>query len=445
MTHTKPRALRATALSLAVAGMLLTTSLYAGQINNSNNTAGLLGACGVDNLATADVDESKTTACVGAWNLDNVDVKLVRTADGTEFGTFDKATGAYSAMAIGDSFASYIKDAANTIMAKLTGKVWPVGEPTGIKAVYNDTATKNGKPQNCLINTSYLSAAETGNAATAYLDSATPQPVICSSEFQTHKRFKIAMQPATVDGVLPGAEGKPIDLVFNVASGGGLQPYQVFSKINNYTGVRLKGYKVVVGTGLGASFQSAANQGIENDLHISLGIGEGGSKTGGVFTRDGSDIFDAVEGLATFSHGLFGPQQLPHFPTNGFFDIRTAGFGVVQECSKVGSCATTYIDPVSGVPGLKPYDTIKSTTALPSNYTALFGDWLPSKWQPKGIFWDFDNNPSTDADLVAWWDGTNWRKNNDSGSAIVTDAEFKAWQADKLYAIDDIEDVLNLG
>ncbi|MDO9165754.1 MAG: JDVT-CTERM domain-containing protein, partial [Rhodoferax sp.] len=47
--------------------------------------------------------------------------------------------------------------------------------------------------------------------------------------------------------------------------------------------------------------------------------------------------------------------------------------------------------------------------------------------------------------LVAWWDGTNWRKNNDSGSAIVTDAEFKAWQADKLYAIDDIEDVLNLG
>ncbi len=42
------------------------------------------------------------------------------------------------------------------IMARLSGKDWPVGEPTGIKAVIGDTKTNNGKPQNCLINTSYL-------------------------------------------------------------------------------------------------------------------------------------------------------------------------------------------------------------------------------------------------------------------------------------------------
>ena len=52
------------------------------------------------------------------------------------------------------------------------------------------------------------------------------------------------------------ASDKPIDMVFNVADGGGLKPYQVFSKINNYTGQRLKGYKIVVGTGTGSRLRS---------------------------------------------------------------------------------------------------------------------------------------------------------------------------------------------
>jgi len=429
------------ALSLAIFSMLLASNLHAGVIANTNPDTGsspFNGDCGA---------VGSPTACVGALNLDNVDVTLVRTADGSAFGAFNKVDGTYTAMAAGDSFVSYVKDALGAVMAKLTGKVWPVGEPVGIKAVNGDTAVTKGKPQNCLINTAFMDATASTSGLSAYLDTAHPEPVICSSEFQTHKRFKIAMQPATVDGVANGAEGNGIDLVFNVADGGGLTPYQVFSKINNYTGKRLKGYKIVVGKGLGAGFQSAGALGIADNLHISLGKGEGAT---GANVPNGTDLFDG-DGLATFSHGLFGaPDQ--HFTTNGFFDNRTAGFNVTQFCSQ-GAC-TTYANPFVGGAPLLNSDTIYSTTVLPSNYNgpaaapltaALFNDWLPSVWQPKGIFWDFDSDPTTDADLVAWWDGAAWRKNFDSGFAVVSDAEFKTWAGNPQYAIDDIEDVLNLG
>ena len=438
MTRTKPRALRATALSLAVAGMMLTTSLNAGVINNSNNVASpgdFLGDC----TATPLVPGSTFGACVGALNLNNVQVDLVRVLDGSVFGTFNKTTGDYTPMTVGDSFVSLISDGFNTVMAKLTGKVWPVGEPSGIKAVINDPNVKSGKPANCLINTSFLSATDSGNAAAAYLDTAHPRPVICSSPFQTHKRFKFAMQPATVAGVANGAEGKGIDLVFNVTDDGTLRPYQVFSKIDNYTGKRLKGYKIVVGKGLGAAFKSASTLGIADKLHISVGISEGASN-GSTPVLDGSDIF-AGDGLATFSSGLFGAPD-KHFTVNGFFDSRTTGFNVAQTCS-VLPC-TTYPGPFAGST-LTNSDTIYSTTALPSNYATLFGDWLPSVWQPQGIFWDFDNDPATDADLVAWWDGAVWRKNYDSGFAAVSQAELNTWAQNPLYAIKGVEDVLNLG
>ncbi len=438
MKYTRPRALRASATALAVAGLLLSSNVYAGRITNSNEDqpGRFLGECGA-------VAQNDRTACVGALNLGNVDVEGVAANGASLPGfTFDEGTGVYSTLTPGESFVSSIKTALGDLMAKLTGKIYPVGEPVGIKAVNNDTAVKNGKPANCLINTSFLSPEDTGDATTAYLDSLHPKPVVCSSPFQTHKRFKIAMQPATVDLVANGAESdKPIDLVFNVADGDGLQPYQVFSKINNYTGKRLKGYKIVVGRGTESSFQSASELNIADKLHISLGIGEGATSAG---VPDGTNLFDAEEGLATFSHGLFGAPD-KHFDTNGFFDDTTAGFNVVQGCATPGFCGT-YPNPgfPTGAP-LYESDTIYSTSVLTSNYTTLFGDWLPSTMQPKGIFFDFDSDPTTDADLVAWWDGTNWRKNNDSGFAIVSPTEFNTWANDARYAIDDIEDVLNLG
>ena len=442
MSFNKPSSPQISALNFAIAALLLSTNLHAGVINNSNPdvaSGAFLGDCGT---------VGAPTACVGAMNLNNVDVNLVRLVDGSPFGSFDKTTGAYSTMAVGDSFVSVVKDGLNAVMAKITGKVWPVGEPVGVKAVVDDNAVKKGKPKNCLINTAYMSADDSTSGQSAYLDTAHPEPVICSSPFQTHKRFKIGMQPATVSGVLNGAEGNGIDLVFNVADEvpTALRPYQVFSKINNYTGLRLKGYKIVVGKGVGSGFQSASTLGIADKLHISLGIGEGASGNG---TLDGTNLFDD-DGLATFSHGLFGaPDQ--HFTVNGFFDSRTAGFNVAQTCS-VLPC-TTYPNPYVAGAALINSDTIFSTTVLPSNYNGppgpstatLFNDWLPSIWQPKGIFFDTDGDPTTDAKLVAWWDGATWRKNFDSGFAVVSAVELASWAGNPLYAVDDIEDVLNLG
>ena len=463
--HTQPRALRSSAVSLAIAGMLMVGSVYAGKIDNTNNTDAVnqLGACGVDDLATPDIDESKITACIGAWNLGNVEVRSVKTETGEEAtGLLDYLTGLYKAMVEGDSFVSVVKSAGGDtgeIMARITGKDWPVGEPTAIKAVNGDTKTKNGKPQNCLINSSYLGAKDSASGVDAYLDSANPEPVLCSSGFQSHKRFKVAMQPATVATKANGADGEAIDMVFNVADGGGLTPYQVFSKINNYTDKRLKGYKIVVGTGLGSAFVPASdtmNGGVGADkLHISLGIGEGGTTTGGggggsVFTPDGSDLFDVADGLANFSYGLFGKAIPPkdgepsRFPNNGFFDDTRAGFDVEQSCAS-GTCATVPNPADANFPALIQSDTIASTNAFASNYTTLFGDWLPSKWEPSGVFFDDDNDPNTDAVLQAWWDGSQWMGNNDGGFTPIPQATLESWGQDPLYAISKIEDVLNLG
>lgn len=434
---------RASAVSLAIAGMLMAGNLCAGVINNSNpDTASgaFRGDCGT---------VGAPSVCVGAWNLGNVEVKLLRLIDGTQFGTFSEVTGNYTPMVVGDSFASFISDGDNAskLMGKVSGKVWPVGEPTGIKAVTGDTKASKGKPQNCLINTSFLGVKDSTSLLSAYLDTAHPEPVICSSNFQTHKRFKVAMLPGTVDGVADGAVGAGIDMVFNVTDGGGLKPYQVFSKINNYTGKRLKGYKIVVGRGLGTAFQSASDLGIADKLHISLGVSEGATGSAQNPTYNGFNLFDN-DGLATFSHGLFGSPD-EHFDVNGFFDTRTAGFDVEQICTAAltGSpvtCPTGYSGP-NGIATLINSDTIYSTTTLQSNYAAQFGDWLPSIWQPKGIFFDDDGDPTTDAKLTAWWDGTAWRKNNDSGFAVVSATELNTWAANPLYAADDIEDVLNLG
>lgn len=254
------------------------------------------------------------------------------------------------------------------------------------------------------------------------------------------------MQPATTDGVASG-DGKPIDLVFNSTDDGNINPYQVFSKINNYTGKRLAGYKIEIGEGTGAGFQTAAELGVSDQLYLSLGIGEDATTTpaGNLFTSDG---------LATFSHGLFGPIELPHFANPGFFSNTTAYYSVSASCAPTTAqptCPTT----TAGEPAS---DTIYSSSVLSANYTHLFGSWLPSDWAPKGIFFDDDNDPTTDAKLVAWWDGTQWlMPSKDTNGNTVYDAngytvftpvpaaELAAWVSDPLYTEDVIEDVLNLG
>ncbi|MFA0066744.1 hypothetical protein BCU83_01835 [Vibrio breoganii] len=444
-------------MGLTFLSLLFAANAYAAIIQNSNvdtSPDAFIGDCGVP---------GELTACIGGWNLDNVDVVL-RYEDGLEFGSFDEDSGIYSLMTYGDYFESSVNGDEGQVMARITGKDWPVGEPNAIKIVTGDSDVSHGKPQNCIIGSSFLSPDNSDIEDANFLDSTHPQPVICSSPFQTHKRFKVAMLPASVDDIDSG-DGHGIDLVFNVQDETidpeaedqiALRSYQVFSKINNYTGRRLSGYKLVIGTGRGSEFKSASESNIEDRLHLSLGRGEGASGGHENLVYDGSDIFES-DSLATFSHGLFGAPD-KHFTSNGFFDMRTAGFDVLQGCVSTadGACAS-YSNPMTeeGQPELMASDMIYSTSALASHYHETLGvieglplgEWLPSKWQPKAVFFDEDNDPETDATLIAWWDGNNWRGNYDEGFPVIDQAEID-WLAanpNGLYEMGDIEDVLNLG
>ncbi|GEM79324.1 choice-of-anchor F family protein [Vibrio superstes] len=443
------------AMGLTFSSLFFVANAYAAIIQNSNSDTlpdAFIGDCGVP---------GELTACVGGWNLDNVDV-ILRDEDGLEFGSFNEASGIYSLMTYGDNFESLVNGDEGQVMARITGKDWPVGEPSAIKIVTGDSEVSHGKPQNCIIGSSFLSPDNSEIEDANFLDSAHPQPVICSSSFQTHKRFKVAMLPASVEDIDEG-DGHGIDLVFNVQDEVvdieaeiALRSYQVFSKINNYTGRRLSGYKVIVGTGRGGEFKSASETGISNVLHLSLGKGEGASGGHDKLVYDGSDIFESDK-LATFSHGLFGAPD-KHFTSNGFFDMRIAGFDVQQGCvsTAIDACAG-YPNPMTdgGLPELMASDMIYSTAALDSHYHETlgiieglpFGEWLPSKWQPSAVFFDDDNDPETDPTLMAWWDGNNWRGSYDEGFPVIDQSEID-WLAanpNGLYEMGEIEDVLNLG
>ncbi len=227
------------------------------------------------------------------WNLDNnVEVVLNGTQGvvGDALNSwFDELTGDYNFATDSDfSYVANVDDAAGTPMGIVLAKDWPIGEPAGIKIVNDDAGVKPPKPANCIMATSYL--------ADHYLDSDDPQQVTCSGPFQSHKRYKLAMLPTSVDG--SGVEG--IDLVFNVEAEAGSRQYQIFQKINNWTDGRLEGFRVQVGVGVGASFITASAAGA--DLTISVP----------------TEIWTADQ-LAVFSAGLFGPLD-KHTGSVGFFD-----------------------------------------------------------------------------------------------------------------------------
>jgi len=384
------------ALALATAvTMLLSSNIQAGQI--------VTDAPEGEELKTA-VSEANKQFGFGGWNLDNVDVNIVNALDYAEIvGSFDPVAGTYTAMALEDTFESVITTGGE-VRGLLHGKDYPVGEPSGIKVINGDTETKNGKPANCIMTSSYLESGYLG---------AGNKPVLCSSHFQSHKRFKINLQASTVEGVTSGL-GFPVDISFNLEAGDtSTQRYQVLQKINNYTGKRLDGYKVEV---------LDANGLVNPALTLSEGIGE---KPGDVGEPNG-DIWD-VDQMANFSHGLWGPID-KHFAEDGFFDNKRVFF-----TPTVADNSISYTGPMQG-----------------GNYQALFGNWLTAEWAPTGIFWDDDMNPETDATLVAFWgdptgSGTNtWHKGNSDIWAVATEEDLLVWTGE-WYSEGEVEDVLNLG
>lgn len=417
-----------------MAAMLLGSSAYAGKI------------IGVDaNASYVETTPLPTQHGFGGWNFGNVDVRIVHVDDFfTKIGDFNTTTGVYDVMDYNQSFESEIYNiveynaisgntVGTTVMAHLHGKDWPVGEPAGIKIVNNDKSS-NGKPENCIMTTSYLDANASGqNEPSGYLDADNPRPTLCSSPFQTHKRFKVNILPTTVEGVVPeiNGTGKPIDIVFNLAGDPDttVRRYEVLQKINNYTGMRLNGYTVEV-----------LDENGTNNPALTLSLGEGENNT----TDPVSDIWDN-EDMANMSHGLWGPYEVHDGELrfdNGFFDYKRAYYPVTLSDDN--------------------YTISYAGDMLGGNYQAIFGNWLPSDWAPYGIFFDTDQNPLTDAKLMAFYgkapgyteDG--WYKrtvvyNPDTPEvtpvytwSLATEADFLEWSGEWYY-VDIVEDVLNLG
>jgi hypothetical protein len=378
-----------TALALAVAAASL--GVQAGKIVSVPSATGAAG--------------------FGGWNLDNVEVILNGTGS-----SYNEETGAYVFGPDSDfTYVAHVDDGDDTVTGYVLAKDWPVGEPSGIKVI-NDDLEVNSKPENCIMATSYLED--------HYLDSADPQQVVCSSGFQTHKRFKVAMLPETVDGT--GSES--VDLVFNVEAEAGSRNYQIFQKINNWTDQRLQGFTLQVGCGVGDDFDTVAADHLGN-LNISVP----------------SSIWSATQ-LANFSSGLFGPLD-QHTGEYGYFDRTTRAGFYIDEYVADGDQPLTH--------------TLTATTTLGSAYSDVpagagpqanqFGPWLPNSMLPYGIFFDDDGNPETDAALLGWYgynpatSALGWMNGAEHGFSAIPDETIIAWGGNLLYTMGEIDDLVNVG
>jgi len=379
----------------------------------------------------------------GGWNLDNVEV--VVSGDGSSYneetGNYffsDDSDGTYFAEVYDQVFGVDAASPTGGLMGYVLAKDYPVGEPSGIKVINDDDSVKDPKPHNCIMATSYL--------ADHFLDTLDPQQVTCSSGFQTHKRYKLAMLPGTVEN--PESE-KGVDLVFNVETDGESRDYQVFQKINNWTDSRLKGFTIQVGFGIGENFKSTneAEVALAN-LHLSVP----------------QTIWTATQ-LANFSEGLFGPFD-DHTETLGFFDPnQRAGFFIDE-----------YIEDINTSP--LQTDKLTATRTLGSDYAQIphetgpasqFGPWVPSSMLPLGVFFDDDGNPETDAQLLAWygWNPARVNENNEldpglgwmSGSQgfdgdpetlgdafeAISDEQIQTMGENLSYTMGEIDDLVNVG
>ena len=371
----------------------------------------------------------------GGLNLDNITVNMI-TADGNEpiVGIFDEEFGEYPDMNTSDSYQSAVfsRTDTNTQLGYVTGKIWPISEPTGIKVINNDKATNKYKPNNCIMASSYLGDSNTSDTddRTYFLDNDIegPKPVICSSYAGSSKRFQLVLNESMMTPPLdPDGYGKHIDLVFNIDpnSEDADHRYQVFQKVTNRTGMRLDGLKVQV---------LNANEQVVSDLNISLGLGEGNP-------ADGGDIWKNYE-MAFYPPGLWGDGSKEHLPI-GWFDVNASGYEVDGNGTDTITTGAQLVD---------------------GNYVDLFGNWLPYRW----VAWGMHKEISVTAEpvLLAYWGTTPTEPNvapawhygeydyleNHTGFSSPTVEELAAWAVDLQtpdnpdgeYVIDAIEDLPNI-
>lgn len=306
-----------------------------------------------------------TATTVTGWSLDNVAVEAGPFVDGETYASpvYDRDVTGGTVGAISNGAVTY--------------DVPEAGAP-GIKVVTNGADLK---PSIDIPNCIMASSSST-----------------CEGDFQSGKRFKLRMDAAA-----------PIDLVFDTGPGSALDgtettdPYQIFAKLKNNSGVSLSGFTAELGFGVGADFVAAT---LLDEITLAPLLGG--------------------DPATQFPFGLFGDATTSsNHDLDGFFAPEKSGFDV----DFTGTAITS--------------------TAIYGPYQALFGDWMTLADAPEGYFWDHDSDADTDSILMAWLrpDGEWEQRRAEDGADAIPAAPFVVAEADLIsagYLSGPIEDVVNL-
>lgn len=190
-------------------------------------------------------------------------------------------------------------------------------------------------------------------------------PKQCNDGFQTSKRAKVFTD--NLNG--------PVDLVYQVDTNEvpSDNTYRFFLKYLNLSGVRIKSFKIQLGTGTGANFALSSK-------------GDGlsfATRDGATVENDDIGSYKDIDLSTFFAFGLFGDADTnTNHINDGYYDPITRGTFSMQVNSE---------------------DDIEATT-LSDNVADLFTAWIPKSLAPMGYFFDFDDDPATEAALVADFD-----------------------------------------
>jgi uncharacterized repeat protein (TIGR01451 family) len=270
-------------------------------------------------------------------------------------------------------------------------------------------------------------------------------PKTCGDPQGSAKRFKMKVTEVET----------PVDLVFDTGLGpmtyeDGLDDdiladeveigriYRVLQKWSNDTDQRIRNFRVELGFGTGDDFEPAdfATDALAFELRFLMDRSFFGQATsvdpshsGG---QDCSTCHTSIpsgarevwleDDYATFSPSMFDDGLSDRFDI-GFFDDEKAGLIPPQDLEEGDK--TQYID--TGSENTDGLDGAVIEGATTANYFDLFGYMFSDNMLPTGIYQDDDGDAATEGELIAWWDGSDWRYGFEQDFAVVPVAQLIDW------------------
>lgn len=352
------------------------------------------------------------------WNLVNAQTVDPDSPDGRTYLYPDVATRDADSLADGTGSVAYV--------------FWELddasGRAPGIQVVNNDP---NWSLLNCVM--------ASGERAPDDLKT-------CGDPPSSAKRFKMKVTEADA----------PVDLVFDVGEGDmtyddGLDAavaadeveigriYRVLQKFTNDTDQRVRNFRVELGYGTGDDFVPADfdTDALAFELRTLMDrsfFGQstafdpahsGGQDCAVCHTEaipPGSREVWQPDDYATFSPSMYSDGLDIRFDI-GFFDDENAGLIPPQDLEEGDK--SQYID--TGSENTDGLDGAVIEGATAANYFAQFGYLLPDSMLPTGIYVDNDGDAATEGQLLAWWDGGDWRYGFDQNFAVVPVEQLIEW------------------